>query len=647
MDGRLNHRPRQVFGLLRVGHVVISGASRYDQFPMAMPESEFDAESFITNLTVKPGVYRMLDGQGAVLYVGKARNLRKRVSSYFRPGQQISPKVRSLMAHVRSVEVAVTRTEGEALLLENNLIKEFKPRYNVVLRDDKSYPYIHLAMDQDFPRLAFHRGARRGKGRYFGPYPSAGAVRETLSLLQKLFRVRQCDDSFFRNRTRACLQFQIDRCTAPCVDLVTREEYHEDVRHTVMFLEGKSGEVVDELAQRMEVASRALEFERAASLRDKIASLRRVQARQYITGGSGNLDVIAVAYQGGVGCVQVFFIRDGRHLGNKAFFPVHTTDTDEATILSAFVSQFYLADRADRIVPGDVLTSHDIEGGDALAAVLSERAGQKVTISRGARGGRARWIKMALDNAGLALAQRLASAGSVRARLEALQAALGLDEPPMRIECFDISHTRGESAVASCVVFVTEGPAKAQYRRFNIEGIAPGDDYAAMHQALKRRYTRVQKEEGQLPDVLLIDGGKGQLHEASKVLTELQISGITVVGVAKGPGRKPGLENLFLPAKSQPLILPSDSPALHLVQQVRDEAHRFAVTGHRKRRAKTRSSSPLEAVPGVGAKRRRLLLRQFGGLQGVARAGVEDLAKLDGISNQLAQKIYDAFHAES
>ncbi len=614
---------------------------------MATPESEFDAESFIRNLTVKPGVYRMLDGQGAVLYVGKARNLRKRVASYFRPGQQLSSKVRSLMAHMRSVEVAVTRTEGEALLLENNLIKEFKPRYNVVLRDDKSYPYIYLATDQDFPLLAFHRGARRGKGRYFGPYPSAGAVRETLNLLQKLFRVRQCDDSFFRNRTRACLQFQIDRCTAPCVDRVTRDEYHEDVRHTVMFLEGKSGEVVDELAQRMEAASQVLEFERAASLRDKIASLRRVQARQYITGGSGNLDVIAVAYQGGVGCVQVFFIRDGRHLGNKAFFPVHTTDTDEATILSAFVSQFYLADRADRIVPGDVLISHDIEGGDALAAVLSERAGQKVTISRGTRGGRARWIKMALDNAGLALAQRLASAGSVRARLEALQVALGLDEPPMRIECFDISHTRGESAVASCVVFVTEGPAKAQYRRFNIEGIAPGDDYAAMHQALKRRYTRVQKEEGQLPDVLLIDGGKGQLHEATKVLTELQISGVTVVGVAKGPGRKPGMENLFLPAQSQPLILPADSPALHLVQQVRDEAHRFAVTGHRKRRAKTRSSSPLEGVPGIGAKRRRLLLRQFGGLQGVARAGVEELAKLDGISNQLAQKIYDAFHAES
>ncbi len=614
---------------------------------MATPEFDFDAESFLRTLTTKPGVYRMEGANGSVLYVGKARNLKKRVASYFRPGNQVSPKIRSLMDHTRRVEVTITRTEGEALLLENNLIKEYRPRYNVVLRDDKSYPYIYLATEHAFPVLSFHRGARRGPGRYFGPYPGAGAVRETLNLLQKLFRVRQCDESFFRNRKRPCLQYQIDRCTAPCVDLVTREEYREDVRHAVMFLEGKSGEVVDELAQRMEAASQALQFEKAADLRDKIASLRRVQQRQYITSGSGNFDVIAVACQGGIGCIQVFSIRDGRHLGNQTFFPEHTADTDESTILGAFLSQFYLTDRTDRTIPAAVLLSHEIEDAGALAAVLSERAGRRVSVARGARGGRAKWIRMALENVALSLAQRLSTAGSMRMRLEALQSALGLDEPPLRIECFDISHTRGESATASCVVFGPEGPAKSQYRLFNIEGIEPGDDYAAMRQAIRRRYTRVQKEEGMIPDVLLIDGGKGQLHEAVKILEELQIIGVTVTGVAKGPGRKPGLESLFLPGHSRPLILPPDSPALHLVQQVRDEAHRFAITGHRKRRAKSRVRSRLEEVPGIGAKRRRLLLRQFGGLQGIARAGVEDLAKLDGISSQLAQKIYDAFHAES
>ncbi len=471
-------------------------------------------------------------------------------------------------------------------------------------------------------------------------------MRETLNLLQKLFRVRQCEDSFFRNRTRACLQYQIERCTAPCVGLADETAYQEDVRHAVMFLEGKSGQVIDELGKRMEQAARALKYERAARLRDQIASLRRVQNRQYVTVSGGDLDVVAAAYRNGVGCIQVFFVRDGRHLGNKAYFPRHTADADEATVLNAFLAQFYLSKSVDRTVPPQILISHALEDQQTLEDVLSERVGRRVSIAARLRGERARWISMAMENARLALGQRLASTNATRARLDALQSVLHLDDVPSRIECFDISHTRGESTVASCVVFGQDGPIKSDYRRFNIKDVAPGDDYAAMHQALKRRYTRVRKEEGRLPDLLLIDGGKGQIHEAANVLEELQASEVTIVGVAKGPGRKPGLESLFLPGSKAPLILPPDSPALHLIQQVRDEAHRFAITGHRKRRASTRRTSVLEEVPGIGARRRQRLLRQFGGLQGVSRAGVEDLAKVEGISVQLAQKIYDALHAD-
>jgi excinuclease ABC subunit C len=609
--------------------------------------SGFDPAPFLKSLTSKPGVYRLLDSRGRILYVGKARNLKKRVSSYFRPSHQLEPKTRSMVAQAASVDVTVTRTEGEALLLENNLIKEYKPRYNIVLRDDKSYPYIYVSLHEQFPRLAFHRGARKGAGRYFGPYPSAGAVRETLNLLQKLFRVRQCEDSFFRNRIRPCLQYQIQRCTAPCVGLVAPEAYAQDVRHAVMFLEGKSDEVVDDLGKRMEGASRTLAFEQAARLRDQIARLRRVQNRQYITAMGGNLDVVAAACEGGVGCVQVFFVRDGRLLGNKAYFPRHTLDEDEASVLRAFLGQFYLSGSPDRSVPAEVLVSHPLEDEDTLAEVLSQHAQRRVSIASRLRGERARWIAMAVENARLAIGQRLASADNLRARFEALRTSLALDETPSRVECFDISHTQGESTVASCVVFDDEGPAKADYRRFNIEDIAPGDDYAAIHQALRRRYARLRREEGRLPDLLLIDGGKGQAHEAAKVLEELQIDQVTILGVAKGPARKAGLESLFLPGRKAPLILPPDSPALHLIQQIRDEAHRFAITGHRRRRASTRRTSVLEEIPGIGARRRQRLLRRFGGLQGVARAGVEDLAGVEGISNQLARKIYDALHADS
>lgn len=609
--------------------------------------SHFDRTTFLKTLTNKPGVYRMLDKHGCVLYVGKARSLKKRVASYFRREIQLAPKTRTLMVHTSSVEVTVTHTETEALLLENNLIKEHRPRYNILLRDDKSFPYIYLSTDQRFPRLAFHRGARRGKGRYFGPYPSAGSVRATLSLLQKLFLIRQCEDSFFRNRSRPCLQYQIKRCTAPCVDLVGESAYGDDVRHATMFLEGKSQEVLDELVSRMKAAAESLKYEFAARYRDQISSLQRVQEKQYISGARGDIDVIAVAIEGGVGVVQVFMIRKGHNLGNKTFFPQHTAGSGSTDILQAFLTQYYLGGSDERRTPGEMLVNAPIPDNALLAKVLGDRAGRKVTITYGGRGDRARWLQLASNNAELALVQRRASQASLRQRLEALQEILELDELPSRIECFDISHTSGESTVASCVVFGVDGPIKSDYRRFNIKDLKAGDDYAAMRQALMRRYTRLQREEGKLPDLLLVDGGKGQLAQALEVLEELQINDLAVAAIAKGLTRKPGFESIFLPGRNTSLVLPSDSDALHLIQQIRDEAHRFAITGHRSRRSRSRKQSALEQIPGIGAKRRQQLLSDFGGLRGVARAGVEDLARVKGIDRRLAQAIYDAFHEDA
>lgn len=604
---------------------------------------EFDVENFLKHLTTRPGVYRMFDGAGEVIYVGKARNLKNRVTSYFRRGDT-SPKTRALVAQIRRIEVTVTHTENEALLLEHNLIKQLKPRYNVLLRDDKSYPYI-LLTEGEYPRLAYHRGKRREKGRYFGPYPSAVSARESMSLLQKLFRVRQCEDTYFKNRTRPCLQYQIKRCTAPCVGLISPERYAEDVRHTVMSLEGRSNLVVDELVKAMDEAAARLDFELAAQYRDQIAALRRVQERQYVSREGGEADVIAAVSRNGVGCVQVFFIRGGQNFGNKTFFPRNTGEADEAEILEAFLSQYYLASD-ERPVPRDIIVNRELEDTNWLEEVLGARVGHKVSITSRVRGDRARWQRMAEANAEAALAAHLASKASLMTRFEALQEALDLDELPKRLECFDISHTMGEATVASCVVFDTNGPVKSDYRRFNIEGITPGDDYAAMHQALERRYKRLKEGEGVYPDVLFIDGGKGQVAQAREVLSALGIAAVTVVGVAKGPSRKPGLEQLILSDHNAPIALPPDSLALHLIQQIRDEAHRFAITGHRKRRAKARTASVLEEIPGLGSKRRQQLLRQFGGLQEVARAGVEDLAKVPGISLSLAQKIYDAFHPD-
>ncbi len=610
---------------------------------MSSSQQQFDSKAFLKTLTSRPGVYRMLDAEGTVIYVGKAKNLKNRVSSYFR-SQGLAPKTQALVANICNIEVTVTHTENEALLLENNLIKQLRPRYNILLRDDKSYPYLYLS-DDKFPRLGFHRGKRGKRGRYFGPYPSASAVRESLNLLQKLFPVRQCEEHFFRNRSRPCLQYQIKRCSAPCVELISREAYAEDVRHAVMFLEGKDNAIIDELVGRMEQASASLEFEQAALYRDQIANLRRVQERQYVMGEGGDLDVVAARVRNGIGCVQVFFIRGGRNLGNKSYFPAHTAESDEADLLQAFLPQYYLAEgRSGSALPGEIIISHKLPEQELLQQVLTEKAGRKLALSHSVRGDRARWLELALTNAEQALSSHLAAKANIYARFVALQEAFALEEMPQRLECFDISHTMGEATVASCVVFDTNGALKSDYRRFNIEGITPGDDYAAMHQALTRRFKRLKEGEGKFPDILLIDGGKGQLAQAEEVMEELQVAGVMLIGVAKGPERRPGLEQLILSGQSQPTILPADSPALHLVQQVRDEAHRFAITGHRQRRAKARRSSVLEGIPGLGPKRRQLLLKQFGGLQEVARAGVEDLIKIKGISRQLAQSIYDTFH---
>jgi excinuclease ABC subunit C len=546
------------------------------------------------------------------------------------------------MEQVADIQVTVTYTEAEALLLESNLIKQLRPRYNVLLRDDKSYPYIYLSSDQDFPRLALHRGARRGKGRYFGPYPSAGAVRESLQLLQKLFRVRQCEDSFFGNRSRPCLQYQIKRCTAPCVGLVEPDAYAEDVRHTVLFLEGKSSQVIEDLVECMEQASGVQEYEKAAVYRDQIANLHRIQEKQYISKDRGDLDIVACMAERGSACIQVFFIRGGRNLGNAVFFPEVPQASSSEDVLAAFIPQYYLG----KDIPAEILVSHPLADSELLQSVLSEQAGSKVELRSTLRGNRARWMKMALDNARHSLNTFLNTRKGFSGRVRALAEVLYLEELPGRIECFDISHTRGESTLASCVVFGLEGPLKSDYRRFNIRDIPAGDDYGAMEQALTRRYTRVKKGEGRLPDLVLIDGGRGQVAVARKVLEELQIPDVLIIGVAKGEGRKPGLETLHIPGRRQVLNLPADSPALHLLQQIRDEAHRFAITGHRQRRAKSRKTSPLERIPGVGPKRRRQLLRQLGGLREVARAGVEDLSMVKGVSRSLAQQIYDAFHGE-
>ncbi len=604
-----------------------------------LPDDEFDSSGFLKTLTSRPGVYRMIDADETVIYVGKAKNLKKRVSSYFRK-TGLTSKNRVMVAQISNIEITVTHTENEALILENNLIKEFMPRYNILLRDDKTYPYLLISGDK-YPRLSLHRGAKRKRGQYFGPYPSAGAVRESLSLLQKLFPVRQCDDTYYQNRSRPCLQYQIKRCTAPCVGLISPEDYQKDIQHTVLFLQGKNQQVMAELSQQMEAASAELNFEQAGIIRDKIISLRRVQERQYVSSDQGDLDVLAAAVRDGMAVVEVCFIRGGRSLGNKSYFPKGSAGSSAEELLSAFIPQYYLG----KDIPAEILLSHEPADMLLLEEVLKSESKHRVQLRQPQRGTSVRWMKMALTNADISLNQRLASRANLLQRFETLQEALNLDEIPKRLECFDISHTSGEKTVASCVVFGLEGAIKADYRKFNIDGITPGDDYAAMNQALTRRFTRLKNGEGKRPDLLLIDGGKGQITEAKAVMAELQLD-IPILGIAKGPARKAGEETLFLVGRQGEVDLPENSPALHLLQQVRDEAHRFAITGHRQRRAKARNTSPLEGIPGMGPKRRQKLLHQFGGLQEIKRAGVEDLMQVDGISDALAQKIYDVFHGE-
>ena len=603
------------------------------------PAHAFDGKAFVRTLTTSPGVYRYFDADDELLYVGKAGNLKKRVGSYFlKP--RMEPRIAAMVSQIARAEITITRTEGEALLLESQLIKSLKPRYNILLRDDKSYPYIYLSGGEDYPRLAFHRGARNLPGRFFGPYPSTYAVRESLNLMQKLFKVRQCEDSYFRNRSRPCLQHQIGRCTAPCVGLIGVEDYGVDVRHAQMFLEGRSSAVIDELAGSMEQAAMALNFERAATLRDQVAALRRLQAQHHVQGASADMDVIACRIESGMACVSVLFFRNGISLGTRDFFPRLPLDAEPADVLAQFIAQYYL----ERPVPRELIVGEALADEAILAELLAQQSGHAVEIKTRVRGERAQFLQMAERNAQASLTQRLASRQTLGARFDDLQKVLGLDEPPKRIECFDISHTRGELTVASCVVFGPEGPDKSHYRRFNINGITPGDDYAAMHQALTRRFRKVAEGEGAKPDVLLIDGGAGQVAQALDVLRELGVTGIEVVGVAKGPGRRAGEETLVLAGSGQEIHPGSSSPALHLVAAVRDEAHRFAISGHRKRREKARERSVLEDVPGIGARRRAALLKAFGGLAGVEAAGVEELMQIKGIDRGLAERIYAAMH---
>ena len=607
-----------------------------------MPEpscTEFDGKAFASRLPTRPGVYLMRDIESTVLYVGKARNLRKRVASYF----DARPKVERIMrmvARVSNVEVSLTRTEGEALLLENEWIKSLKPRYNILLRDDKSYPWIAMSTQHEFPQIAFHRGGRDKKKSYFGPYPSAGSVRESINLIQKLFRLRNCEDSYFAHRNRPCLQHQIKRCTAPCVGLVSREDYAAQVDDTTLFLQGKNQKVMTRLIARMERAAKAQAYESAAMFRDKINALKQMQAQQFVAASRGDIDFIALAQQRGKSCVQLVSFRGGRNLGQRSHFPSQAEGREPGEVLDAFLGQYY----QDRLAPAQLVLSHEVENQELLSVVFAEKAGLKVSIQAHPRGDRRHMLELAGANAMQALKMRLASRANMAIQFEAFAQLIGLDDTPESVDCFDISHTAGKQTVGSCVVFDVNGPVKSRYRRYNLKGVTPGDDYAAMKQVLTRRYGRLQKEEGSMPGMILIDGGKGQLKQALEVLGEFGLSGIPVMGVAKGRERRAGYEEWILPQPMRSYRPGPESPASHLVQQIRDEAHRFAITSHRGRRQKAATRSGLEKIPGIGPRRRRSLLNHFGGLQGVNKAGIEELSSVPGISRLLAEEIFRALH---
>ncbi|MDU7480416.1 MAG: excinuclease ABC subunit UvrC [Hafnia alvei] len=603
----------------------------------------FDSVEFLKTVTNQPGVYRMYDATETVIYVGKAKDLKKRLSSYFRQNVG-SRKTETLVKNIAQIDVTVTHTETEALLLEHNYIKLYQPRYNVLLRDDKSYPLIFLSAD-NHPRLSIHRGAKHAKGEYFGPFPNSYAVRETLALLQKLFPIRQCENSVYRNRSRPCLQYQIGRCLGPCVKgLVSDEEYEQQVNYVRLFLSGKDSQVLDSLVVRMEEASKTLKFEEAARIRDQIQAVRRVTEKQFVSGNSDDLDVIGVAFDSGMACVHVLFIRQGKILGSRSYFPKVPSGTELSEVVQTFVGQFYLQGSQIRTLPGEILLDFTLPEKDILSDSISELAGRKVNIQTRPRGDRARYLKLAKTNAQTALITKLSQQSTIHQRLTELEKVLHLSDI-RRMECFDISHTMGEETVASCVVFDQHGPVRSEYRRYNITGITPGDDYAAMNQVLRRRYGKAL-EEDKIPDVIFIDGGKGQLGQAKNVFAELDVpwdkNRPLLLGIAKGSDRKAGLETLFLQPEGEGFSLPPDSPALHLIQHIRDDSHNHAITGHRKKRAKVRNTSSLETIEGVGPKRRQTLLKYMGGLQPLMNASVEEIAKVPGISQALAEKIHNA-----
>ncbi|TBL90092.1 excinuclease ABC subunit UvrC [Hafnia alvei] len=603
----------------------------------------FDSVEFLKTVTNQPGVYRMYDATETVIYVGKAKDLKKRLSSYFRQNVG-SRKTETLVKNIAQIDVTVTHTETEALLLEHNYIKLYQPRYNVLLRDDKSYPLIFLSAD-NHPRLSIHRGAKHAKGEYFGPFPNSYAVRETLALLQKLFPIRQCENSVYRNRSRPCLQYQIGRCLGPCVKgLVSDEEYEQQVNYVRLFLSGKDSQVLDSLVVRMEEASKTLKFEEAARIRDQIQAVRRVTEKQFVSGNSDDLDVIGVAFDSGMACVHVLFIRQGKILGSRSYFPKVPSGTELSEVVQTFVGQFYLQGSQIRTLPGEILLDFTLPEKDILSDSISELAGRKVNIQTRPRGDRARYLKLAKTNAQTALITKLSQQSTIHQRLTELEKVLHLSDI-RRMECFDISHTMGEETVASCVVFDQHGPVRSEYRRYNITGITPGDDYAAMNQVLRRRYGKAL-EEDKIPDVIFIDGGKGQLGQAKDVFAELDVTWDKnrplLLGIAKGSDRKAGLETLFLQPEGEGFSLPPDSPALHLIQHIRDDSHNHAITGHRKKRAKVRNTSSLETIEGVGPKRRQTLLKYMGGLQPLMNASVEEIAKVPGISQALAEKIHNA-----
>ncbi|MCS2608992.1 excinuclease ABC subunit UvrC [Halomonas dongshanensis] len=601
----------------------------------------FDAKHFLATVSTSPGVYRMLDEQKNTLYVGKAKRLKARLSSYFRG--QLNAKTQAMVARIDDIEVTVTRSETEALLLEQTLIKELRPPYNILLRDDKSYPFIFVTDQHPFPALEYKRvRQRRSDGRYLGPYPSSGAVRESLNLMQKIFRTRSCEDSVFAHRSRPCLQYQIQRCSAPCVGYISETDYRRDLEHAALCLEGKSERVTAQLTEAMESASARLDFEEAARFRDQVQQLRQLQQRQFVDTQRGDADIFALAQRPGGTGVSVLSVRDGRMLGARHHTPKNDLDLAPETLLAEVVSQYYLGQPHE--VPGEIITSHALEERELLEEALSQHAGKRVRLTSQVRGHRAQWQQLAITNAEQQLASQLANQTQLHERFALLQKALKLAAMPQRLECFDISHSHGEATVASCVVFDHQGPRKSDYRHFKIEGVAAGDDYAAMEQALTRRLKRVQSGEAVAPDVLIVDGGKGQLNMARAVLDGMDLGFITLLGVAKGTTRKAGLETLYLETTDQPIDLPSTSPALHLIQHIRDESHRFAITGHRARRDKTRRTSTLQDIPGIGPKRRRELLRFFGGLQGVRKASREELSRVPGINASLAETIYHALH---